>query len=430
MPDDEQKKPEDKHEATAGAAPAEAGEPSAKVEEPAEAPEEPAAEEGDRFNPGAIAARVDTIGDEDELDRIARQEEKKLQERRKGTKGKKGLDAAASRRLAKIGEGKVKRPSAVTEGIAPEGDALLERTAHLTRWIGEHQQTFGALVAIAVLGAGGFLGWQYWQDKRASDASVMLAQGFADQHGHVSTKADDEDETKAPALYPTFKTAAERRDAALAKYREVESKYAGTGAATLARLAEGGLLLDQGDAKGALGAYGDVKASALAQADSQVRGRAIEGSGFADEALAQSDAAARDKHLDDALSAFKQLESIDAKGWKELGMYHEARVQQAKGDKAKAIELLKEVHTAISDPGATHPFAYLELVVDDRLRQLDPTALPPKAAPGAGLGAPGGGAGGKPDMNDPRIQELIRQLQQQAQGGGGAPPPVPAGSAP
>ena len=61
---------------------------------------------------------------------------------------------------------------------------------------------------------------------------------------------DDEEESAKPKhLYPTFKSADERRDAALAKYRDVETKYAGTGAAILARLAEAGLLLDKADAR-------------------------------------------------------------------------------------------------------------------------------------------------------------------------------------
>jgi hypothetical protein len=419
--DDEQKKPADKP------APEPAGDEAQETDKPAD--ESPA----DRFRPEAIAARVEAMGEETDLDRVAREEEKKLYERRKGKKGSKGLATAASKRLAKIGETKVKRPSAVSPGISPEADPLLERTARLTKWIREHRQTFGALVAIGLLGVGGALGWTYWQGKRQADASAMLAQGIADEHGHVSDK-DDDDDQKPETLYPTFKTATERGDAALAKYRDVEAKFPGTGAAILARLSEAGILLDRADAKGAASAYEEVKASPLAQADVQVRARAIEGVGFADELLAQSDAAGKDKHLDDALAVFKQLEGIDAKGFKELGKYHEARVLQAKGDRDKAIELLKEVHTAVTahdtsgnESADTHPFPYLEFVAEDRLRDLDPTALPPKMPkmPGGARGGPGGAGAGGPDMNDPRIQEMIRQMQEQMQEKGEAPPVPP-----
>jgi hypothetical protein len=123
--------------------------------------------------------------------------------------------------------------------------------------------------------------------------------------------------------------------------------------------------------------------------------------------------------LDDALGAFTQLEHVDVTGFKELGMYHEARVLQARGDKAKAIELLKDVQKRVSEPGDSHAFSYLEFVVEDRLRELDPTALPPKAPK---MGGQGSKAGGNLDMDDPKIQELIRQMQQK---GGGAPMPAP-----
>ncbi len=393
----------------------------------------------------AIAERVGTIGEETELDRIAREEEAKLTERKKAKKGKKGLESAASKRLARIGEGKVKRPSAgKASGPSMESDPLLERTVRLSEWIKEHQQVFGALVAVALLAGGGLLGWTYWQNKREADASALLATGFADEHGTVTTKEDDgDDDVKPAALYPTFKTAAERRESALAAYRKVETKFAGSGAAILARLAEAGLLLDQSDAKGARQAYEDVKGSPLAMADAQVRGRALEGIGFADELLAQSDEPARAKHLSDALDAFKQLEQIDLKGWKELGMYHEARVLQtraqeagatdaanAQADKAKAIELLKDVDKRVSEPGENHPFAYLQTVAEDRLRDLDPSALPPKPSGGM-MGGPGGGHGGGqgPDMSDPRVQEMMRQLEEQMkQKGGGGLPQVPPGA--
>ena len=422
MPDDEKPKSDpspDAEEATVA---------PKKDEAEAAAPE--AAE--DKFRIEAIAERVASMGEESDIDRIAREEEQKLSLRKKGKKGKKGLEAAASKRLSKIGEVKVKRPSAASDAVmTSDADPLLERAARLSKWIKEHRQTFGGVVAVALLGVGGFLGYTYWQTKHEADASAILAQAFADEHGHVSDKGDDDDDDVKPhQLYPTFKTVDARRDAAIGKYKEVQSKFAGTGAAILARLAEAGLLLDKGDAKGAIAAYDEVKASPLAQADAEVRGRALEGIGFADELLAQSDVAGKDAHLDAALAVFKQLEQVEMKGFKELGQYHQARVLQAKGDKAKAIELLKEVEKRVAEPGSEHPFSYLEYVVDDRLRALDPSALPPKPKGTRGMGGPGGppagGPGGDVDMSDPQIQDLIRQLQQQQGQGGGGNIPMPA----
>ncbi len=131
------------------------------------------------------------------------------------------------------------------------------------------------------------------------------------------------------------------------------------------------------------------------------------------------DPAEKDKWLDEAAKQFRALENTDVKGFKELGMYHQARVAEAKGEKDKAIQLLKSLHERLAPPAGdakdAHPFVYLETVAEDRLRQLDPTALPPKAR-----GSAAGGAGGGSKMSEEQIQKLIEQLKHQ-QGGGGAP---------
>ena len=62
--------------------------------------------------------------------------------------------------------------------------------------------------------------------------------------------------------------------------------------------------------------------SALAAADPDVKGRAIEGLAFAKEGKGD---------LDGALASFKELSGIDVKGYKELATYHEARVLLAQG---------------------------------------------------------------------------------------------------
>jgi hypothetical protein len=424
-PEDDWEAPSDSPASAAEPAPASEAPGAPEAEEDA-TKEDAAPAEADKFRPEAIAARVDAIGEETDLDRVAREEERKLLDRkRQKKKGKKGLESAASKRLAKIGEGHVKRPSAAADALSPDADTLLEGVDRAKNWIAKHREVFGGLVAVAILGTGGFFGWMYWQDKRTDDASAVLAQAFADEHGHINEKADDDDEddSRARQLYPTFKSAADRREAALAKYRTVESKYAGTGAAILARLAEAALLLDSADAKGAESAYDEVRASPLAMADAEVRGRAIEGRGFAQELLAQSDGANASKHLDDALASYKDLQTVDMTGMKELGMYHEARVLVAKGDKPKAIEILKDVHKLVSDPGENHRFSYLAFVVEDRLRELDPKALPPKA-PKAGPGGAGGAGGAgsaSVDTDNPQIQELIRQMNEKARQKGGAP---------
>jgi len=158
----------------------------------------------------------------------------------------------------------------------------------------------------------------------------------------------------------------------------------------------------------------DVRRSPLTLVDAEVRGRTLENLGFAYELKAQAGEAAK---LDDALKVFRELENTDVKGFKELGMYHQARLFEQKGDKDKAKELLKSLRERLNKPGEGHPFAYLESVVDDRLRALDPTALPPK--PSMGMGGPTSKVS---DADMRRFREqLEKQMKQQGQHGQGKP---------
>ena len=390
-----------------------------------EGDEEEAEEAVDAASPEAIAKRVAALGEEDEAERMARIEEQKLAERRRKTGGKKrsGLEAAASKKLAKIG---AKAPPKRTIANASDAvDPLIERTTQISKWAQKNQGAVATVVGVAVVGLLGFVGYTMWQQHRDLDASIAITEAVADERGRIGdpAKEDDSDNTKPKDPRPIFKTQAERRDAALAKYRDVQSKFKGTGAAYLARLEEGSLLLDKADVDGAIAAFNDAKSSPLGLADAEVKGRALEGIGFANELKAVSDAPNKDAHLDDANKAFRELENTDVEGFKELGMYHQARIFEAKGDKDHAKELLKSLHERLAKPGENHPFPYLEQVADDRLRAIDPMALPPK--PTGGMGGPGGGGpGGK--MSDEQIRKLIEQMKSQQGAGGGGLPPMPA----
>lgn len=412
--DDEKAKSVD--EVAEEAAPKDEAEPDAEgAEGSEEAGEEGSAEEAEDLDrPEAIARRVAALGEEDPLEAKAREEEKKLAERRAAArKGKKkkggGLEVAASKKLSKIGERAQPRREVA---VAADADPLIERTAKLGDWAKKNQkqvQIVGALIAAALLGIAGFI---YFDHKRETDASVLLAKAVADERARIGDTKDDDE-----AAGPAFKTYDARRDSALGKYREVQSKYPKTGAAILSRLAEGSLLLDKRDADGAVAAFTDVKQSALAAADVEVKCRALEGVGFAHEVKALAVPAEADKHREEALKAYKELENTDVRGFKELAMYHQARVLEEKGDKDKAKEMLLSLKQRLEKPDdplmsgipSGPAFPYLRTMAYDRLRELDPTAVP-KAPSGKG----GGG-----QMSPEEIQRLIEQMKKS--GAGGAP---------
>jgi hypothetical protein len=368
----------------------------------------------DAASPAAILKRVSALDEEDELERIARTEEAKLEARRsqnKKPKKKSGLESAASKRLSQIG---AKAPKKREVAIAVDADPLLNRTTDLRKWATENQNVVSAVIGAAVLALAGSLGYVAYEHKREGDASVQLGKAMADERGRIGDPDKEEDDARLHDPTPVFRTVEDRRAAALAGYREVESKYKGTGAATLARLSEGSILLDKEDADGAIAAYDDVSKSPLAKADNEVRGRAVEGLGFAYELKA--DAATGDvaKGLwDKAAQSYRELENIDVMGWKELGMYHQARILQKEGSTPEAIEMLKKLHTKLHGEKEEHPFVYLEGVADEALRSLAPDALPPKQAsnPMRQMGLGGGKGGGKNQIDPEMLKKYIEEMQ-------------------
>lgn len=393
-----------------------ADEPAEAADEPTEAGEaaqasasdspssEPAATE--RATPAAILARVSKLGEEDANDRVAREEEEKLAERRAAAKKKSKLESAASKKLDQIGTKpkKKKRPvvEATEETPKPYEDALYRRTMTLGEWINKNRKQVATVVAaLAVAGLGAFAYFSY-TGKQNADASRILLAAVEDENGRIGTPGKKDDDAP-PDPRPEFATVEARNASALSKYREVSSKYKGTGAAILARLAEGSLLLDGKDADGAIAAFGDAQKSPLAAVDAEVRGRALEGLGFAYEMKG---------NLDEAMKTYKELENnVEVKGFKELAIYHQARVAEAKGEKDKAVELYKTVHKRVTDPLAKLPFPYLQEAIEDRLRALDPSALPAKP-PAFGMGGMGG-APGQSKVTEAQLKRLQEQIKKQ-----------------
>jgi hypothetical protein len=356
----------------------------------------------DLASPEAIARRVAVLEEDDEAERLARDEEAKLAARQKAQRSgrkKGGLEAAASKRLAKIG---AKSPVKRSLPTTPDADPLIDRATQLGEWAKKNQGAMTALVGAAILAALGTGIYAYLDRRHEAQASVELAKGVLDEHGRIGDPDKEEDEGRLRDPRPVFRTVEERREAAIRDYRAVESGFKGTGAAILARLAEGALLLDKHDVPGAKSAFEEVRSSLLSKADSEVRGRALESLGFAYEL--EADEPGDRSALEEASKVFRELENTDVKGFKELGMYHQAGVFEKQGDKPKAIEMLKKLHERLTQPGDNHAFVYLEHVADERLRSLDPTALPAKSE--GQLGGPG-----QNQLSQAQIRRIIEQAQ-------------------
>jgi hypothetical protein len=337
--------------------------------------------------------------------RAARRREEATRRKRKKSGGEempKDKNARAKELLARRREQATeRRPVQLLPGEMVE-DALSRMSSGASNWIKKnfHILQWGFLVAL--LAGGGVLFYLSRSEKKDATSSSALAAAVAADRGKILAEDTRSEDEKELDLTKTFKTADERADTALAAYNKVIDEHGGTGAAMLAKLGQAGVLLDKKDYAHALEAYSAVVSSPLAGADPDVKGRAIEGVGFAKEGKGD---------LDGALASFKELEGIDAKGYKELSLYHQARVLIAKGDNDKAKELLKSAREKLQAPAAEgRAFPFLEAVVDETLRKVDPTAVPARAA----FGGPKGQS-----MTPEEIEQLLKRARDNAQKKGG-----------
>mgnify|MGYP000855349771 FL=1 len=391
-------------ETSAATEPSEDKAPPASVRPAAKVDEKPAK---DLTSPDAILARVAALGEDDEIEKIARAEEAKLEERKKG-----GLEGAASKKLQKIGT-KPKKKKLAKEQAArdaerdeEEEDEAIARVklaprevegALINDWIKKNQNVVFGIFAAAALAGIGYFGLRARTEKSNQAASAILGDAVTAERGRIGDPAKEAEDELGVDPRPVFKTTAERRDAALAKYRDVQSQFPGTPAATLGRLGEAALLLDSKDGKGALAAYEDVRGSVAAKDDNRLKVRATEGIGFAQELLGAPDK---------ALAAYKELEGLSAKGARELGLYHQARLAEAKGDKEAAQALYLKIRETTQVTGESTMFAFLGTNVDDRLKAIDPKAIPEKG--GIDLGS------GLSEAKMKAMQDQIQRAMQKA----------------
>lgn len=361
-------------------------------------------------------------------DSVEKQEKSsaELRAERRAAAAKKDGGKAAAKPGAKKG---AKRASDVPELEDP--DALMTATLRAMEWANKHRKHIVYGIALACAAGGVVFAVSYYRAHREEAASELVAKAVNAELAPTRTGDEDPEIAKRVKFYANED---EKQKEAIAAFQEAEKQYGDTGPGLLAKLGEAGVHLDRREWDEAIGGFEAVKSSALAAADKQVRMRCLEGLGYAREGKGL---------LDDARHAFEELANLDVKGAKALGLYHQARIDLQKGDKAAATSKLKAAHDAINQPGAAAS-RYLKDQIEKLLAPLDPTAVPPKPQPGAGGipgMPPGTGPGGK--YTKEQLEEFIKAMQQQQGGaggmpqlppgvppGGGAPPPPPGAGAP
>jgi hypothetical protein len=300
------------------------------------------------------------------------------------------------RRREQAGEGGGSRPVALLPSEMVD-DALSRSASAASRWIRKNFSAIQWVVAAAVVGGIGFAVWTWRGEKTSAEASDALAEGVAAERGQVMAEDKRPDDQKEIDPTKVFKTEDEKDQTALAAYKKVIDQHPNTGPALLAKLGEAGVYLEKRDWPNALDRYSAVSSSNLAGADPDVKGRALEGLGLAKEGKGD---------IDGALSTFKELEAVDARGFKELAMYHQGRLLLKKGDKDAAKDVLKKARDLLQVPGPDgKKLQYLSTVVDESLREIDPALVPTTHA------APMGGAKGN-SLSPEDLKKYVEKREQ------------------
>jgi tetratricopeptide (TPR) repeat protein len=237
------------------------------------------------------------------------------------------------------------------------------------RWLKEH---FNLLQWVIVAAVALWIGSQIytWRtEKAAGKISDTLALAIAAEQGKIGA-ADQEGKRDSRGeidVRRAFATDADRLKAAEDEFRKIA---AGSGiSANLGKLGLAGVLYDQGRYDDAQKLYSEVLGTELAKLDPDARARSLEGVGLSLEAKGDKEG---------ALKKFSELENADVAGFRELALYHQARVLHAKGDDAAAKDKLLKVTEKLAKESSspTDAPSYLFHAARDLLERIDPSSVP------------------------------------------------------
>jgi hypothetical protein len=301
-------------------------------------------------------------------------------------------------------------------------DALARGTHAATGWLKRH---LNVIQWVVVAGVAGGIGWQIYtahHHKVEAKATDSLMLGVTAEFARVG----DEEEVDADPMTglddprPHYADDTARLKAAADAYRAVSGSDT---VRTLADMALAGTLYDAGNFKDALATYERVRQSALAQKDTEVRLRSLEGSALAHEGLGDKDAAQK---------SFHELSNSDQPLFAALGLFHEARLALAAGQRDSAKDLLKKsLEKSSKDESTERPPGFVSQAARELLTSIDPSAVPPlpsrnslsaeqlqALANASGKKGPSGSAG----LSQEKLNELLRQLKEHP------PQPAPSGA--
>jgi tetratricopeptide (TPR) repeat protein len=305
-------------------------------------------------------------------------EDDELPVRRPLPKDKNARAKELLRRRQEAAEASARAGENLTAGEVVQ-DQLARAASGTGKWFKENIRAIGAVTAIGLATAAGVLFFLNHQAEDVGNASDELARAVAAERGVVAKEDKRSPEQKGQDPTPVFADVNAKNTTVFAAYEKAVAAKPGSGSSLLAKLGLAGAKLDQGEADAALALFGELLGSELANADVDVRARALEGKGYALE---------KKGDLAGAMETFKQLETCDP-SFENLGRYHQARVHLAKSETDKAKEIFLALEKKLEVPTLEGPVApHLKSLVDENLRAVDPSRPRPRRALGGPKGAP------------------------------------------
>jgi len=266
------------------------------------------------------------------------------------------------------------RPAEMGLGTGERVDDALSRATDTSfKWI---KGNFNIVQWLIVAAAASWVGWQIYSwrsDKTSAKAADALAEAVNADLGRVGGTEDDP-EARSVDTRRSFASDDDQLGAAKTAYEKVVADKPSATSVSMAQLGLAGVAYDQGKYDEAKALYDQVATSELAKIDPETKARSIEGSGLALEGKGDRDG---------ALKRFGELENTDVAGFRELALFHQARLLHAKGDDDAAKDRLKKVVDKLGkekESTALDSHGYLLESARSLLERIDPKAVPPPSS--------------------------------------------------
>lgn len=232
-------------------------------------------------------------------------------------------------------------------------DELASRVDQAAGWVGRHRRVALIAVALVLLAAAAWGGWETLSTRRELRASAALSRAQADWRRAMGA-APDAREVTEPAN-PELAARA-RRDAAQS-FLSIADESSGTRASVVAGLLAGNRLWELGDRQAALDAWESARRAA--PADSPLRALVL---------VRLAEAHEEQGRFGEAAAAFEEAAAIEAYPLRYAALGDAARCFAEAGDATRAVGLLDRIE-------AEAPETVLPDHVRARLRELRAAAV-------------------------------------------------------